>query len=177
MPQGNDNSVRELDPVQMSNWMDKLWKNSLPEKLSEQEENISMKLLCMWFWSSGLNHCAMTLKITPEFRATHSSKSWRFWSTSSQWTWIIANGGKHSYPIRSEQQRDGVAHRAWSCLCKGLCLLRLLPAYIWTFFWGLFTKDQNCEKEIPLQWTDHLFFRLFCGRKVSVALKCAMNAE
>lgn len=37
MPRGDDNSVRELDPVQMSSWMDKLWKNSLPEKqLSEQ---------------------------------------------------------------------------------------------------------------------------------------------
>lgn len=37
MPHGDDNSVRELDPVQMSSWMDKLWKNSLPEKqLSEQ---------------------------------------------------------------------------------------------------------------------------------------------
>lgn len=40
-PQGNDNSVRELDPVQMSNWMDKLWKNSLPEKLSEQVNRMS----------------------------------------------------------------------------------------------------------------------------------------
>lgn len=31
----------ELDPVKMSNWMDKLWKNSLPEKLLERVNRIN----------------------------------------------------------------------------------------------------------------------------------------